>query len=134
MLRAARSVMEHSRLAVLMLPGVGVKEDLEMAHTEGARRARIATHSTEADISAQHIGLARDIGMDVTGFLGVGGIWLAVVTRRFPSRHGHEPAAALAANDEPAAAAPANSPPARHPVAHPPAAAEQRHASISPCT
>jgi 4-hydroxy 2-oxovalerate aldolase len=69
MLRAARSVMEHSRLAVLMLPGVGVKEDLEMAHTEGARRARIATHSTEADISAQHIGLARDIGMDVTGFL-----------------------------------------------------------------
>jgi uncharacterized membrane protein len=26
---------------------------------------------------------------------------LAVVTRRFPSRHGHEPAAALAANDEP---------------------------------
>jgi len=69
MLRAARSVMEHSRLAVLMLPGVGVKEDLEMARAEGARLARIATHSTEADISAQHIRLARDIGMDVTGFL-----------------------------------------------------------------
>ncbi len=69
MLQAARSVMEHSRLAVLMLPGVGVKEDLEMAHAEGARLARVATHSTEADISAQHIRLARDIGMDVTGFL-----------------------------------------------------------------
>jgi 4-hydroxy-2-oxovalerate aldolase len=69
MLRAARSVMEHSRLAVLMLPGVGVKEDLEMAHGEGARLARIATHCTEADISAQHIRLARDMGMDVTGFL-----------------------------------------------------------------
>ena len=47
MLRAARSVMEHSRLAVLMLPGVGVKGDLEMAHAEGARLARIATHSTD---------------------------------------------------------------------------------------
>jgi 4-hydroxy 2-oxovalerate aldolase len=69
MLRAAHSVVTHSRLAVLMLPGVGVKEDLEMAYGEGARLARIATHSTEADISAQHIRLARDIGMDVTGFL-----------------------------------------------------------------
>jgi 4-hydroxy 2-oxovalerate aldolase len=69
MLQAARSVMTRSSLAVLMLPGIGVKADLEMAHAEGARLARIATHSTEADISAQHIRLAKDTGMDVTGFL-----------------------------------------------------------------
>ena len=69
MLRSAASVMKTSRLAVLMLPGIGVKEDLEMAHAEGARLARIATHATEADISSQHIRLAKNIGMDVTGFL-----------------------------------------------------------------
>jgi 4-hydroxy 2-oxovalerate aldolase len=51
------------------LPGIGVKDDLEMAYAEGARAVRIATHVTEADISEQHMRLARDIGMEVMGFL-----------------------------------------------------------------
>jgi len=68
-LRAAHAVMRNSKLAVLLLPGIGVKEDLHMAYEEGARAVRIATHCTEADISAQHIQLAREIGMEVLTFL-----------------------------------------------------------------
>lgn len=69
MLTAARRALQHPKLAVLLLPGVGVKEDLRMAAEQGAQIARIATHVTEADISAQHMKLARDLGMEVMGFL-----------------------------------------------------------------
>ncbi|MGE6738534.1 4-hydroxy-2-oxovalerate aldolase, partial [Streptomyces sp. NPDC059900] len=39
------------------------------ARSRGIRSVRIATHCTEADISAQHIDAARSLGMDVAGFL-----------------------------------------------------------------
>lgn len=69
MIHTAKKVKGQSVLAVLLLPGVGVKEDLNMAYEEGARMARIATHVTEADISAQHMQLAKGLGMEVVGFL-----------------------------------------------------------------
>lgn len=69
MLIEANSVMNHAKLAVLLLPGIGVKEDLLMAREHGAGIARIATHVTEADISAQHMKSAKELGMEVVGFL-----------------------------------------------------------------
>ena len=68
-IEAAASVLTNARLTTLLLPGVGTIHDLKRAHELGVRSVRVATHCTEADVSAQHIETAREIGMDVSGFL-----------------------------------------------------------------
>ena len=69
LLRAAVEEAEQAKIAILLLPGIGIKDDLVRAHDAGASVARIATHCTEADISEQHLALARDLGMETVGFL-----------------------------------------------------------------
>jgi 4-hydroxy 2-oxovalerate aldolase len=66
---AAAEVVQKARLTTLLLPGIGTVTDLRRAHDLGVRSVRIATHCTEADIAAQHIATARELGMDVAGFL-----------------------------------------------------------------
>jgi 4-hydroxy 2-oxovalerate aldolase len=61
--------LNHATLTTLLLPGIGTIEDLKKAHALGVKSVRIATHCTEADISAQHIEAAKKMGMDVGGFL-----------------------------------------------------------------
>ncbi|HVX54161.1 4-hydroxy-2-oxovalerate aldolase [Nocardioides sp.] len=68
-IEAAASTVKNARLTTLLLPGVGTVHELERAWDLGVRSVRIATHCTEADVSAQHIAAAREIGMDVSGFL-----------------------------------------------------------------
>jgi 4-hydroxy 2-oxovalerate aldolase len=69
LVRVAVETAEQARIAVLMLPGIGVKDDLRRAAEAGATVARIATHCTEADIAEQHVKLSRELGMEVVGFL-----------------------------------------------------------------
>ena len=66
---AVAEVIQHARLTTLLLPGIGTVHDLKRACEMGVRSVRIATHCTEADISQQHIEFARELGMDVSGFL-----------------------------------------------------------------
>jgi len=69
LIKVAAENVHNSKLAVLLLPGIGTQEDLKRAANFGVKVARIATHCTEADISQQHIGLAKEMGMEVIGFL-----------------------------------------------------------------
>jgi 4-hydroxy 2-oxovalerate aldolase len=61
--------LKTAKLTTLLLPGIGTVEDLKRAYDLGVRSVRVATHSTEADVSKQHIETAREMGMDTIGFL-----------------------------------------------------------------
>jgi 4-hydroxy-2-oxovalerate/4-hydroxy-2-oxohexanoate aldolase len=68
-LRAVVPRMKRARVSALLLPGIGTVDHLRMAADCGVKTIRVATHCTEADVSGQHIGLARKLGLDTVGFL-----------------------------------------------------------------
>lgn len=61
--------MTQAKVSALLLPGIGTTDHLRMAHELGVSTIRVATHCTEADVSGQHIGLSRELGLDTVGFL-----------------------------------------------------------------
>lgn len=69
LITTAVATANRAKIAFLMLPGVGVKDDIRAAAGNGAEICRIATHCTEADVSVQHFGLARELGLETVGFL-----------------------------------------------------------------
>ena len=69
LIEAAVEECKQATVAVLLIPGIGTVHELKQARELGAGLVRVATHVTEADVSAQHIQLARELGMETFGFL-----------------------------------------------------------------
>jgi 4-hydroxy 2-oxovalerate aldolase len=69
LIEAAVSVSKQAKIAVLLIPGIGTVHDLKDAANLGAKMVRVATHVTEADVSAQHIYKAKEMGLETVGFL-----------------------------------------------------------------
>lgn len=68
-LGAVIPLLKRAKVSALLLPGIGTVDHLRMAHGLGVHTIRVATHCTEADVSEQHIVLARKMEMDTVGFL-----------------------------------------------------------------
>ncbi len=68
-LRAVIPRLKRANVSVLLIPGIGTVDDLRNAKNLGVSTVRVATHCTEADVSAQHIALSRELGLDTVGFL-----------------------------------------------------------------
>src|SRR3954467_6066240 len=69
LIRAAVKTAKRAKIAFLMLPALGTKDDIRPALDSGASACPVATQCTEADVSRQHFGLARELGLETVGFL-----------------------------------------------------------------
>lgn len=69
LIETAVATASQAKIAALMLPGLGTKDDIRAAADRGLSVIRIATHCTEADISIQHFGLAQELELETVGFL-----------------------------------------------------------------
>ncbi|QBF33363.1 4-hydroxy-2-oxovalerate aldolase [Thalassococcus sp. S3] len=68
-IEAAAKRIKRAKLTTLLLPGIGTLDNLRRARDAGVTSVRIATHCTEADVAAQQIAAAKEMGLDVSGFL-----------------------------------------------------------------
>jgi len=68
-LGAVIPLLSRAKVSALLIPGIGTVDHLRMARALGVHTIRVATHCTEADVSEQHISLARQLEMDTVGFL-----------------------------------------------------------------
>lgn len=69
LIQAAVESAKNAKTAVLLILGIGTIRNLTKAYEAVVRMVRLATHVTEADISAQHIEYAKNLGMTAAGFL-----------------------------------------------------------------
>ena len=66
---AAAEVRGEATLYALLVPGIGVLDELREAVDHGITGVRVATHATEADVGLQHLQLGRALGVHTVGFL-----------------------------------------------------------------
>ena len=69
LIATAVQTSQRAKIAALLLPGIGTQEDIHAVAELGVSIIRIATHCSEADISIQHFGIARELGLETVGFL-----------------------------------------------------------------
>jgi len=69
LIEEARNAVTKAKIAALLLPGIGTRKELKDAIARGIQVVRIATQCTEADISQQHFGMAKEMGLEAVGFL-----------------------------------------------------------------
>src|SRR4051812_27224681 len=69
LIKIAAATAKQARIAFLMLPGVGTKDDILEAQDNGGSICRVATHRTEADTPEQHLALAPGGGVGTGGLL-----------------------------------------------------------------
>ncbi|HKR43360.1 MAG TPA: 4-hydroxy-2-oxovalerate aldolase [Paraburkholderia sp.] len=68
-LGAVIPLLKRAKVSALLIPGIGTVDHLKEAYALGVHTIRVATHCTEADVSEQHIAMARKLDMDTVGFL-----------------------------------------------------------------
>lgn len=66
---AVAEVVKNATISVLHVPGIGTLDELRMAADCGAGCVHVASHCTESNVTEQHIGLGRELGLDTVGFL-----------------------------------------------------------------
>jgi 4-hydroxy 2-oxovalerate aldolase len=69
LIEEARNAVSNAKIAALLIPGIGTRTELKEAIAHGLQLVRIATQCTEADISQQHFGMAKELGLETVGFL-----------------------------------------------------------------
>ena len=68
LIKAAKSVTKRMKIGTLLVPGLGTMEDLKKGAEAGLDLVRVAVHCTEADVGAQHIKLAKELGLEAIMF------------------------------------------------------------------
>ena len=69
MLETARKELHKTKLGTFMIPGFATKHDLQPAIDIGIDTIMVATHSTEANVSRQHMEYAKSKDLEVFGVL-----------------------------------------------------------------
>jgi 4-hydroxy 2-oxovalerate aldolase len=69
LIAAACETARDATVAALILPGVGTTADVRAAAALGIGLLRVATHASEADVAAEHLEAARELGLGTAGFL-----------------------------------------------------------------
>src|SRR5208283_3661629 len=67
--KAIAKAVKKTKIDLLLIPGIGTIEDLEVAIQYGVKTVRVATHVTEADVGEQHIAFTKKHGLEAVGFL-----------------------------------------------------------------